>query len=51
MLYPPGIPLLAPGEIITEELLFRIRQYMERELEVRGIYMDRIWAVKEENGG
>lgn len=48
MLYPPGIPLLAPGEIITEEMLLRIRQYLEQDLEVRGIYKGRIWVIREE---
>lgn len=36
-LYPPGIPLIAPGEEITEELLERIRLCKEQGLAVEGL--------------
>lgn len=35
-LYPPGIPLVVPGEMLTEELLTRIRGYQRQNLKVQG---------------
>ena len=35
-IYPPGIPLLAPGELVTEEILSILFRYREEGLEVRG---------------
>ncbi|GAF63920.1 arginine decarboxylase [Bacillus sp. TS-2] len=36
MVYPPGIPILIPGEIITEENLTYIRENIENDLPVQG---------------
>lgn len=36
-LYPPGIPLLAPGEQITKEIIGEIRRYRELGLAVQGL--------------
>ncbi|MCM1558579.1 MAG: aminotransferase class I/II-fold pyridoxal phosphate-dependent enzyme [Butyrivibrio sp.] len=36
-LYPPGVPLLVPGEEITEELCRRIRNRLRQGLTVQGI--------------
>ncbi|MDD3659493.1 MAG: aminotransferase class I/II-fold pyridoxal phosphate-dependent enzyme [Lachnospiraceae bacterium] len=36
-LYPPGSPILVPGEMIDEKLLLLIERYMETGLNVRGI--------------
>ena len=36
-IYPPGIPLLTPGEKISEECVCRIRSYLEDGLEVHGL--------------
>lgn len=36
-LYPPGIPLLVPGETITEAILFQVQKYMEKGLTVEGL--------------
>ena len=36
-LYPPGIPLLVPGEIMTEELNQRIQAWLHQGLTVQGI--------------
>lgn len=36
-LYPPGIPILAPGERVTEEILETLRICRERNMEVEGI--------------
>ena len=35
-LYPPGIPILAPGERITEDILERIQWYDYKGLSVQG---------------
>lgn len=39
-LYPPGIPLLAPGEIITEEALEVLREWKENGMEMQGLLGD-----------
>ena len=52
-LYPPGIPLLAPGEEITLSLLERIRQIREAGLSLQGpadYTLETIWTVKEAGG-
>lgn len=36
-LYPPGVPLLVPGERITRELCGRIRRFMEEGLTLQGV--------------
>ncbi len=36
-LYPPGIPLVTPGEVISEEAAGVIRQWLEKGLHVSGI--------------
>lgn len=36
-LYPPGIPLLVPGEVMSEELLVQIRKSMRMGLRVQGV--------------
>lgn len=36
-LYPPGIPILVPGEQITGHLVRNVRRYMEQGLEVQGL--------------
>ena len=36
-LYPPGIPLLAPGEVITEEVLDRMAFWDARGMEIHGL--------------
>ena len=35
-LYPPGIPVIAPGEVIQKELLDMIFRYQEMGLPVQG---------------
>lgn len=39
-LYPPGVPLLVPGEIIEEKLLLQIRDSLKMGLNVQGITED-----------
>lgn len=36
-IYPPGIPLLAPGEKISEECVRRLQFYLEENMEVYGL--------------
>ncbi len=36
-LYPPGIPLIVPGEMITEDLIEDILRYLSLNLNVQGI--------------
>ena len=37
MLYPPGVPLAAPGEVLDEELIQKIENSREMGLSLRGI--------------
>ena len=36
-LYPPGIPILVPGERITGKIVERVRAYQEKGLSVQGL--------------
>lgn len=36
-LYPPGVPVLVPGERITEELVTEVERWLKQGLTVRGI--------------
>ena len=36
-LYPPGIPLIIPGEVITEEVIKLIYMYGQQKLNVQGV--------------
>lgn len=44
-LYPPGIPLLVPGEQITCRMIADIQRYLERGLKVQGIEVqeEEVW--------
>lgn len=49
-LYPPGIPLLVPGEQITGHFLENVRRYKEKRLSLQGtrdVACERICTVKE----
>ena len=39
-LYPPGIPLIVPGEIITEGLIKQIAYYRKRRFRIQGLSDD-----------
>lgn len=45
MVYPPGIPIFIPGEIITKENLLYIRKNMEVGLPVQGPEDDKIKTI------
>lgn len=47
-LYPPGIPILAPGEIITEQIIERLLQYERDGFEVHGILKGSLQVWKRE---
>ena len=36
-LYPPGTPVVVPGELLTEEIIGLIRLYRERRLPIQGL--------------
>ena len=36
-LYPPGIPLIIPGELITEEIIKLIETYVQQGLNIQGV--------------
>lgn len=36
-LYPPGVPILVPGEVISDTIYMRIREYLRKGLNVQGI--------------
>lgn len=38
-LYPPGVPILAPGELITEDICKNLQAYARQGLTVQGIEM------------
>ena len=50
-LYPPGIPILAPGELAEEQILERINRYVREGLEVDGVRNGRIQVWKERKDG
>lgn len=48
-LYPPGIPIVAPGELVTEEIIRSILQYRKLGLPVQGmadIHASRLRVVR-----
>ncbi|MFK2824858.1 aminotransferase class I/II-fold pyridoxal phosphate-dependent enzyme [Bacillus sp. B190/17] len=50
MVYPPGIPIFIPGEIITEENLIYIRKNLEAGLPVQGpedFHLNTLRVIKE----
>lgn len=40
MLYPPGIPLICPGEVWTQELVQRVKKYIDSGVTVLSTYPD-----------
>jgi arginine/lysine/ornithine decarboxylase len=48
-LYPPGIPIVAPGEIVTREIIARVEEYKKKGFPVQGMadeYADILRTVK-----
>lgn len=50
-LYPPGIPILAPGERITEKIVERLFQYLREGLELHGIEEAMVQVLKRRTNG
>ena len=48
-LYPPGIPLLVPGEVISKDMIEDIKKYIEMGLNVQGISNNQILVCVEKN--
>jgi arginine/lysine/ornithine decarboxylase len=44
-LYPPGVPLIVPGEIFTNELITSIQSFIDQGLNVQGVDMDEKGAL------
>lgn len=44
--YPPGVPLVAFGEVITEEIIETIDEFLDEGIEVIGLLGDEIEVVK-----
>jgi arginine/lysine/ornithine decarboxylase len=40
-LYPPGIPIVAPGEIVTREIISRVEEYKKKGFPVQGMADER----------
>ena len=36
-LYPPGIPLVVPGEIITQKLIDDLKRFIKQGMNVQGV--------------
>ena len=45
--YPPGIPIIAPGEEVTAEIIELINFYKTNDLELIGLIEDNIKVVKD----
>lgn len=45
-LYPPGIPILVPGEVFERKLIGEIQFYLESGYTVQGIFEHRVRVVK-----
>ena len=46
-LYPPGIPLIAPGEIIDDHAIHKISQYEQNDMKVIGLDNHKIYIIDE----
>ena len=47
-LYPPGIPLIVPGEVISRDLVATLLTYSEQDLPLQGLKGDKIPVIKRE---
>ena len=45
-LYPPGIPILVPGEVISEAMCAQIGEYLRTEFKVQGVTTEgKVWVI------
>ena len=49
MIYPPGIPLIIPGEIFTKEIINRIKQYKKTNATVLSDYENDVSVIDFDN--
>ena len=52
-LYPPGIPIVVPGEEMTGQIVENMRRYMEQGFELQGpsdYTNESLWVVKRKDG-
>lgn len=49
-IYPPGIPILAPGEIIEETHIEVFKKMEENKLTIKGIYKNKLKVLCQQNG-
>ena len=45
--YPPGVPLVMPGEIITREIIEVMKYYMDNEVTLLGVENNNVVIIKE----
>lgn len=46
-LYPPGIPVLTPGEYVEKEIFLLIKRYQEQDLDLKGLIDGKLKVLKE----
>ena len=46
-LYPPGIPILVPGEVITDDIIRTLLIYEQKNLHLQGVQDRKIRVIKE----
>ena len=46
-LYPPGIPVIVPGEKISGETVRKIEQYQKQKMNLTGLFEDQVYTVDE----
>ena len=46
-LYPPGIPLVVPGEVINDHVIYKISQYEQNDMKVIGLDNHKIYIIDE----
>ena len=47
--YPPGIPVLSPGEVITETIILSLKSYMQNNINIIGINNNEISVICDKN--
>ncbi|WP_250278161.1 aminotransferase class I/II-fold pyridoxal phosphate-dependent enzyme [[Clostridium] colinum] len=47
--YPPGIPILAPGEIVTKDIILKIKSYIKNNINVIGLNKNNQISILQKN--
>lgn len=47
-IYPPGVPWVVPGEMVSDDILREIKEYAGRGFEIRGITADGMIPVTDD---